>query len=76
MSRIRILFTIPNFITAGSGRAMVNIVDRLDRSRFSPSICVRRRGGSLEGLSRSWVSRFSRPGRRLRRGRCARSILG
>ncbi len=50
----RILFTIPNFITAGSGQALLNIVERLDRSRFAPAVCVLKRGGDLasavEGL--------------------------
>ena len=44
----KILFTIPNFITAGSGRAMLNIVERLDRARFDPSIAVLKRGGALD----------------------------
>jgi glycosyltransferase involved in cell wall biosynthesis len=44
----KILFTIPNFVTAGSGRAMLNIVQRLDRSRFEPSIGVLKRGGAME----------------------------
>ena len=43
-----ILFTIPNFITAGSGRAMLNIIERLDRDAFAPSICVLQKGGDLE----------------------------
>lgn len=43
-----ILFTIPNFITAGSGRAMLNIVERLDRSKFRPIICVSKKGGALD----------------------------
>ncbi len=43
-----ILFTIPNFITAGSGRALLNIVQRLDRSRFAPAVCVERKGGTLD----------------------------
>ncbi len=43
-----LLFTIPNFTTAGSGRAMLNIVERLDRQRFAPAICAARRGGRLE----------------------------
>jgi len=47
-SPARILFTIPNFITAGSGRAMLNIVARLDRSRFAPWIAVLKSGGALE----------------------------
>ncbi len=45
---IPVLFTIPNFITAGSGRAMLNIVERLDRQKYTPSICVLKRGGRLE----------------------------
>ena len=45
---VPILFTIPNFISAGSGRAMLNVASRLDRARFSPSVAVLRRGGSLE----------------------------
>ena len=45
---VPVLFTIPNFTTAGSGRAMLNVVERLDRERFAPSICVLKRGGHLE----------------------------
>lgn len=45
---VPILFTIPNFITAGSGRAMLNIIERLDRTRFAPSVCVLRKGGDLD----------------------------
>jgi glycosyltransferase involved in cell wall biosynthesis len=45
---IPILFTIPNFITAGSGREMLNIVERLDRTRFAPAVCVLRKGGNLD----------------------------
>jgi glycosyltransferase involved in cell wall biosynthesis len=45
---VPILFTIPNFTTAGSGRAMLNVVERLDRERFAPTICVLKRGGRLE----------------------------
>jgi glycosyltransferase involved in cell wall biosynthesis len=46
--RIPLLFTIPNFITAGSGRAMLNIIERLDRDRFAPAVCVSRKGGELD----------------------------
>jgi glycosyltransferase involved in cell wall biosynthesis len=46
--RIPILFTIPNFISAGSGQVLFNIVTRLDRQKFSPYICVARRGGQLD----------------------------
>jgi glycosyltransferase involved in cell wall biosynthesis len=45
---VRILFTIPNFITAGSGRAMLNIIERLDKNKFAPAVCVMRKGGSLD----------------------------
>src|SRR5262245_7778354 len=44
----RILFTIPNFVTAGSGQALLNIAQRLDRTRFEPSIGVLKTGGPLE----------------------------
>ena len=43
-----IVYTQPNFITAGSGRLLFEIAARLDRQRFSPMICLHRRGGSLE----------------------------
>lgn len=45
---IRILYTIPNFITAGSGGAMLEIVRRLDRGIFAPAVCVSRKGGRLD----------------------------
>ncbi|HET6382899.1 MAG TPA: glycosyltransferase [Armatimonadota bacterium] len=43
----RILFTIPNFITAGSGQAMLNIVEHLDPEKYAPAVCVSRKGGDL-----------------------------
>lgn len=43
-----ILFTIPNFITAGSGRALLNIIQRLDKNRVKPSVCVLKKGGDLD----------------------------
>jgi glycosyltransferase involved in cell wall biosynthesis len=45
---VPILFTIPNFITAGSGRAMLNIIQRLDRARFAPAVGVLKKGGKLD----------------------------
>ncbi len=45
--KIRILFTIPNFKTAGSGREMFNIIERLDKNRFDVVICVNEHGGNL-----------------------------
>lgn len=45
---LRVVFTIPNFITAGSGQVLVNIISRLDRTRFSPTVCISRKGGRLD----------------------------
>ncbi|MCB9437105.1 MAG: glycosyltransferase [Anaerolineales bacterium] len=45
---IKILYTIPNFITAGSGQALLHVVKRLDRNLFEPSIAVLKTGGALE----------------------------
>jgi glycosyltransferase involved in cell wall biosynthesis len=47
LGRIRILFTIPNFITAGSGREMFNIIEHLDKKAFEPYIAVQQAGGAL-----------------------------
>jgi glycosyltransferase involved in cell wall biosynthesis len=45
---VPILFTIPNFITAGSGRALIDLIEQLDSRRFAPSICVSQKGGALD----------------------------
>lgn len=37
--RIRILYTIPNFNTAGSGKSVYDLVKGLDRTVFEPEIC-------------------------------------
>ena len=37
--KIKILFTIPNFDTAGSGKALLNVAKNLDKSIFEPHIC-------------------------------------
>jgi glycosyltransferase involved in cell wall biosynthesis len=47
LDKIRILFTIPNFTTAGSGREMFNIIERLDKNIFEPWIAVSNPGGDL-----------------------------
>ena len=47
MNKIKILFTVPNFITAGSGREMFNIVERLDKNVFEPWVAVEKGGGKL-----------------------------
>ena len=38
--RIRILYTIPNFNTAGSGKSVYDLVEKLDRTIFEPEICI------------------------------------
>lgn len=37
--RIKILFTIPNFDTAGSGKVVYDLVRGLDKNKFNPEIC-------------------------------------
>ncbi|MFT6127206.1 MAG: glycosyltransferase involved in cell wall biosynthesis [Flavobacteriaceae bacterium] len=36
---IKILFTIPNFDTAGSGKVVYDLVRGLDKNKFNPEIC-------------------------------------
>lgn len=38
-SKIKILYTIPNFDTAGSGKVVYDLVRGLDKEKFSPEIC-------------------------------------
>ena len=66
---IPLLYTIPNFDTAGSGAALLNVVARLDRRRFAPSICVLRRGGRLEGGGAPPECPFSKGSSESERGR-------
>ena len=39
MKKIKILYTIPNFDTAGSGKVVYDLVKGLDKQRFAPEIC-------------------------------------
>lgn len=39
MKKIKILYTIPNFDTAGSGRVVYDLVKHLDKEKFAPEIC-------------------------------------
>ena len=39
MKKIRILYTIPNFNTAGSGKVVYDLVKGLDKTMFEPEIC-------------------------------------
>ncbi|OBX23263.1 MULTISPECIES: glycosyltransferase [Bizionia] len=45
--RIRILYTIPNFNTAGSGKSVYDLVKGLDRTIFDPEICVFHKKGAF-----------------------------
>lgn len=47
MKKIKVLFTLPNFKTAGSGREMLNIVEGLDKEIFEPWVGVQETGGDL-----------------------------
>lgn len=39
-NKIKILYTIPNFDTAGSGKVVYDLVKGLDKKVFAPEICV------------------------------------
>ena len=51
-----ILFTIPNFHTAGSGKALLNIAMRLDRRYFEPHIaCFHDKGSFFNVVKNSGI---------------------
>jgi glycosyltransferase involved in cell wall biosynthesis len=66
-SKIRILFTIPNFDTAGSGKHMIDLIKELDHNVFSPAICCEHtRGGFFKVVKQLGYPVFVRttaPGR-------------
>jgi len=47
LKKIKVLFTLPNLVTAGSGREMLNIVERLDKNVFEAWVGVQEVGGDL-----------------------------
>ncbi len=47
INKIKILFTIPNFDTAGSGKAMLKLAQRLNPDVFEPHICSGRDKGDF-----------------------------
>ncbi len=54
--KYRILYTIPNFDTAGSGKALLKIATRLDRARFEPMICcMHDRGAFFQVVKKSGI---------------------
>ncbi len=58
-----VLYTIPNFVTAGSGQLLYNIILNLDRQRYRPAVCVSRLAGAPleEALHRQGVPVFEAP---------------
>lgn len=57
-----ILYTVPNFITAGSGPVVLNLVRRFDRAEFASAVRMPRRGGALcEELEKLEVPLFEAP---------------
>ncbi|MBJ6367910.1 glycosyltransferase [Snuella sedimenti] len=64
--RIKILFTIPNFDTAGSGKSVYDMVSGLDKTVFNPEVCCFHDKGELfeemEKLNvKIHVFKFARP---------------
>lgn len=47
MSKIKVLFALPNLQTAGSGREMISIAERLDKNVFEAWIGIQQPGGKL-----------------------------
>ena len=51
--KIKILYTIPNFNTAGSGKVVYDLVNNLDRTIFEPEICCfHHRGAFMEEIEK------------------------
>ncbi len=56
MSKIKILFTIPNFDTAGSGKVVYDLVKGLDKDKFSPEIaCFHNKGAFFKEVEQLGV---------------------
>jgi len=54
--KIKILFTIPNFDTAGSGRALLNIALNLNKNLYNPLICCSHsKGEFFENVKKSGI---------------------
>lgn len=54
---IRVLFTIPNFDSAGSGRALLHVAKRMDTNRFEVHIaCFHSRGEFFKEVERSGIT--------------------
>lgn len=56
MKKIKILYTIPNFDTAGSGKALLNLALGLDKDRFEPHIvCLHDKGDFFKTVKESGI---------------------
>jgi glycosyltransferase involved in cell wall biosynthesis len=56
MKKIKILYTIPNFDTAGSGKALLNIAMGLNKEIFEPHIlCMNRKGAFFKVVEDSGI---------------------
>ncbi|NHN26170.1 glycosyltransferase [Flavobacterium jejuense] len=56
MRKIRVLYTIPNFDTAGSGKALLNIALRLNQALFEPHIlCLNTKGDFFKVVQQSGI---------------------
>lgn len=56
MKKMCVLFTIPNFDTAGSGKALLNLALGLDANRFEPHIvCLNNKGEFFETVVKSGI---------------------
>ena len=54
--RIRILFSIPNFDTAGSGKALLKVAQNLDMAIFEPHImCLHSKGVFFKEVQKSGI---------------------
>jgi glycosyltransferase involved in cell wall biosynthesis len=54
--KARILFTIPNFDTAGSGKALLNLAQGLDKNKFEPRIaCLNEKGNLFKIVKESGI---------------------
>lgn len=56
MRKIKILYTIPNFDTAGSGKALLNIALRLNKEVFEPHVlCLNNKGTFFKVVEESGI---------------------
>ena len=54
--KIKVLFTIPNFDSAGSGKALLNVAMGLNKEQFEPHIlCLHKRGAFFETVEKSGI---------------------